>query len=124
MKQQIELTLGGKKRKFTFGILMTGNLLERKEFDNDYGYLIQIMSKNPFKFGHIVMFESLVNTCNKYKKEVDFTELDCLQWLEDDYKNGSPALIKFTQTFLGTNENRTPEESDDSQEKKETPKKK
>tara|TARA_R110000822_G_scaffold9163_4_gene35796 strand:- start:20 stop:394 length:375 start_codon:yes stop_codon:yes gene_type:complete len=124
MKQQIELKLGGKKRKFTFGVLMTANLLEREEFNEDYGYLIQVMSKNPFKFAHIVMYESLVNTCNKYSKEIDFTESDCLQWLEDDYANGSQALIKFTQTFLGTNENKTPEIDEDSEESKETPKKK
>jgi hypothetical protein len=74
MKQQIELKIGGKKRKFTFGVLMTANLLEREEFNEDYGYLIQVMSKNPFKFAHIVMYESLVNTCNKYSKEIDFTE--------------------------------------------------
>jgi hypothetical protein len=124
MKQQIELKLGGKKRKFTFGVLMTANLLEREEFNEDYGYLIQVMSKNPFKFAHIVMYESLVNTCNKYSKEIDFTESDCLQWLEDDYTNGSQALIKFTQTFLGTNENKTPQIDEDSEDNEEPPKKK
>lgn len=39
MKQQIELQLGGKKRKFTFGILFLGNCIERKEFE-DYNDLL------------------------------------------------------------------------------------
>jgi hypothetical protein len=114
MKQQIELHLGGKKRKFTFGILFLGNVLERDLYE-DYNDLLIKTQKNPFKHAPILMYESLVNTCNKYQKEIDFTENDVVNWLDKDYIKGADNVVKFLQVFFGTNENKTPTENENNQ---------
>ncbi len=116
MRQQLYLHLGGKKRKFTFGILFLGNLLERNEFE-DYNDMLIKVSKNPFKYAPILMFESLVNTCNKESKQVDFNESDVLNWIDKDYLKGSEKMLEFLNVFMGTNENKTPvEEKGDNKE--------
>ena len=115
MKQQLELVLGGKKRKFTFGILFLGRLLERKEFD-DYNDLILKIQSNPFKYTHLAMYESLLNTCEKYNKKIDFTLKDVIEWVEDDYLQGAPKFMQFVHTFLGTNDNKTPIEDNGNKE--------
>lgn len=121
MKQQIEISLGGKKRKFTFGILFLGELLERKEFE-DYNDMLLKVSKNPFKYAPILMYESLKNTCNKYNKEVDFTEKDVLNWLVKEEEVGMDKMLKYLQTFMGSTDNKTPnevvEENNDDSKKK------
>lgn len=114
MKQQIELHLGGKKRKFTFGILFLGNVLEREIYE-DYNDLLIKTQKNPFKHAPILMYESLINTCNKYKKDIDFTESDVIDWLDKDYVSGAGKVVKFLQVFFGTNDNKTPIESEDNE---------
>jgi len=120
MKQQIELHLGGKKRKFTFGILFLGNVLERENYE-DYNDLLIKTQKNPFKHAPILMYESLVNTCNKYQKNIDFTESDVIEWLDRDYIKGADNVVKFLQVFFGTNENKTPIENETNED---APKKK
>ena len=107
MKQQLKLKLGGKNRLFTFGILFLGNALERVEFE-DYNDMLLKVSKNPFKYAPILMYESLLNTYKKQNKEVDFTELDVVNWLDKDYEQGMADMLEFVQVFLGTNENKAP----------------
>jgi hypothetical protein len=111
MKQQIEIKFGNRKRKFTFGVFLIGELLERKEFD-DYDDLLTKSATNPFKYASVLMFESLKNTYDKYKKELDFTEVDTQNWVDKDYfENQGNGFVLFVQTFLGTNENKTPSET-------------
>ena len=107
MKQQIEINLGGRKRKFTFGILFLGNVLERKEF-TDFDDLMQKLTANYIKYTPILMYESLVNTCNKFDNEVDFTEKDILNWLDDKPLYGVTEINKFVNVFVGATDNKTP----------------
>ena len=107
MKQQIEINLGGRKRKFTFGILFLGNVLERKEF-TDFDDLMQKLTANYIKYTPILMYESLVNTCNKFDNEVDFTEKDILNWLDDKPLYGVTEINKFVNVFVGATDNKAP----------------
>ena len=107
MKQQIEINLGGRKRKFTFGILFLGNVLERKEF-TDFDDLMQKLTANYIKYTPILMYESLVNTCNKFDDEVDFTEKDILNWLDDKPLYGVTEINKFVNVFVGATDNKAP----------------
>lgn len=115
MKQQIEINLGGKKRKFTFGILFLGNVLERKEF-NDFDDLMKKVMTNYIKYTPVLMFESLVNTANKYGKEVDFTERDILNWLDAKPLYGVTEINKFINVFVGATDNKTPLEETNAKE--------
>lgn len=123
MKQQIEIDLGGKKRKFTFGILFLGNVLERKEFD-DFDDLMQKVMTNYIKYTPILMFESLVNTANKYGKDVDFTERDILNWLDDKPLYGVTEINKFINVFVGATDNKTPLDNNETNAKENVSKKK
>ena len=107
MKQQIELDLGGRKRKFTFGILFLGNVLDRKEFDG-FDDLIEKLGVNYIKYTPILMYESLVNTCNKFNDAIDFTEIDIINWLDEKPMYGINELNDFVKVFTGSTENKTP----------------
>jgi adenine deaminase len=106
MIREIKLTLGEKERTFTFGIMFIGNVLER--LDMDYNTLLEKVSKNPFKYAPILMFESLVNTSKKNKEDVNFTEDDLLDWLENEELLGVELMLQFINAFMGTQENKTP----------------
>ena len=110
MKQQIELDLGGRKRKFTFGILFLGNVLDRQEFDG-FDDLIEKLAVNYIKYTPILMYESLVNTCNKFNDTIDFTEIDIINWLDDKPMYGINELNDFVKVFTGSTENKTPLEA-------------
>lgn len=107
MKQYLELHLGGQKRVFTFGILFLANALERVEFE-DYNDMLLKLSKNPFRYAPIMMFESLVNTYNKNKQEIDFKESDIQDWLDEDYAKGMNDMLLFINVFMGNTDNKTP----------------
>ena len=108
MLRDISLELGGKKRTFSFGILFLGEVLER--LDVDYDTVLQKVSKNPFKYAPILMFESLKNTYKSKDKELDFTDRDIVKWLESEDALGVDKMIDFIKAFMGTNENLTPTE--------------
>jgi hypothetical protein len=107
MQQSLEINLGGKNRTFTFGILFLANALERSEFE-DYNDMLLKLSKNPFKYAPIMMYESLVNTYKKNKQDIDFTETEIQDWLDEDYADGMNAMLLFINVFMGNTENKTP----------------
>tara|TARA_R110002072_G_scaffold41627_1_gene116640 strand:+ start:328 stop:702 length:375 start_codon:yes stop_codon:yes gene_type:complete len=123
MQQQIEIELGGIKRKFTFGILFLGNVLDRKEF-TDFDDLMHKLTANYIKYAPTLMYESLVNTCNKYDKTVDFTERDVLNWLDDKPLYGITEINKFVNVFVGSTDNKTPVSDEKKSAKKVTVSKK
>jgi len=106
MVKELKLKLNGKNKTFTFGLIYIGEVLER--LDIDYNTLLIKVSKNPFKYAPILMFESLRNSYRIDKKEVDFTEDDIVNWLESEDLLGVDVMLKFVHAFMGTNENPTP----------------
>ena len=106
MIQEIKLNLGNEERTFSFGIIYLGNVLER--LDVDYNTMLEKVSKNPFKYAPILMFESLKNTQKRIGKDVDFTEDDLVDWLEKENLLGVDIMLKFINAFMGTQENKTP----------------
>lgn len=108
MKQELRLKLNGQDYTFTFGILFLGEVLER--LDLDYNTLLNKVSKNPFKYAPILMEESLKNTANRDGKSIDFNYKDIAKWLEKEETFGVDMMLKFINSFLGTNENPTPTE--------------
>ena len=109
MKKELTLKLGGKNRKFTFGLIFIGEVLER--LDIDYNELLQKVVKNPFKYAPILMFESLKNSYTIKDKALDFTEKDIIIWLEKQELLGVDCMTEFVRFFLGVNENPTPVKS-------------
>ena len=110
MQKELILKLGGKERKFTFGLLFIGEVLE--SLDVDYNTMLNKVMKNPFKYAPILMFESLQNTYRKDKLVYDFTQDDVITWLESEELFGTDSILEFINVFTGTNENKTPIESD------------
>jgi hypothetical protein len=116
MIKEIKLKLNKKQRTFTFGLIYLGEVLER--LDIDYNSLLNKVSKNPFKYAPILMFESLRNTYRINKESVDFTEDDLVNWLEKEDLLGVDLMLKFVHAFMGTNENPTPVEVNNSDDVK------
>ena len=110
MIQEIKLKLNGKEREFSFGIIFLGEVLER--LDLDYNSMLVKVSKNPFKYAPILMYESLKNTYKKSKLDVDFTEDDIVNWLEKEELMGVDIMLAFINAFMGTQDNKTPVEND------------
>lgn len=106
MITEIKLNLGKKDRLFTFGIIFLGEVLER--LDTDYNTLLEKVSKNPFKYAPILMYESLRNSYRIEKKDVDFVEDDIVVWLESEELMGIDVMLSFINAFMGTQENKTP----------------
>lgn len=117
MIRNIKLKLGGEQRDFSFGIIFLGEVLER--LDIDYNTMLNRISKNPFKYSPILMFESLKNTYKKTDKDIDFTENELVEWLEKEDNLGVDEMLKFINAFMGSQENKTPiEESQNGDVKK------
>ena len=107
MIRDIKLKLGGEVRDFSFGITFLGEVLER--LDVDYTTMLNKVSKNPFKYSPILMYESLKNTQNRIGKEPEFTEKDVIDWLNQEENLGVDVMLSFINAFMGTQENKTPE---------------
>jgi len=120
MITEIKLNLGKKDRLFTFGIIFLGEVLER--LDTDYNTLLEKVSKNPFKYAPILMYESLRNSYRIEKKDIDFVEDDIVLWLESEDLIGVDVMLSFINAFMGTQENKTPvnegEDTKDASKKK------
>ena len=106
MIQEIKLNIGEKERVFTFGITFLGEVLER--LDIDYNTMLEKVSKNPFKYAPILMEESLRNTEKRIGKDIDFNNEDISLWLEKEDNLGVDIMLKFINSFMGTQENKTP----------------
>ena len=121
MITEIKLNLGKKDRLFTFGIIFLGEVLER--LDTDYNTLLEKVSRNPFKYAPILMYESLRNSCRLQKVDVDFVEDDIVVWLEAEDFIGVDVMLSFINAFMGTQENKTPVEEVGSDDKEASKKK-
>tara|TARA_R110000851_G_C12664310_1_gene521796 strand:+ start:37 stop:393 length:357 start_codon:yes stop_codon:yes gene_type:complete len=108
MIQEIKLKLGSEERRFTFGIIFLGNVLETLELD--YNSMLMKVSKNPFKYAPILMTESLNNTARKERLDASFTLDSVVDWLESEDVMGVDIMLKFIHAFIGTNDNPTPTE--------------
>lgn len=109
MQKELVLKLGGKDRTFTFGLFFIGEVLET--LDIDYNTMLNKVVKNPFKYGPILMYESLKNTYKRDKLNIEFSQDDVLIWLENEELFGTDAILEFINVFTGNNENKTPIES-------------
>lgn len=77
----MEIEIGGKKRKFSFGIRALGNVL--KEFDNDiHGYLALLQSNGFLTVGP-TLYHLHAHSVKREGKEVDFTVEDFEDWVDE-----------------------------------------
>ena len=118
MIQELKLTLGGKKRKFTFGILFIGSILDRLEVD--YLEMFNVLGKNLVKHFPMLIYESLKNTYVSEGKDIDFTEKDIINWLNKEPLNGMNIIRQFEIAFMESLNNPVPndEVKNDSVKKK------
>ena len=110
MVQEIKLNLGGKDRKFTFGLLFIGSVLKR--LDTNYIDMFGILGEDLIKHSPMLFFESLKNTYRIEKKDLDFTENDIEIWLSNEHFNGLGLINEFEQAFMQSLNNPLPVEED------------
>jgi len=91
--KQVELVANGHKLVCSFGLGFLGECLEN--LDLSVYEIGEKLDKNSFKYVPILMYESV-----KYKKEVDFSLDDLIEWLDDDGKKGLETMNKFVMAFL------------------------
>lgn len=115
----MEIEIGGKKRKFSFGIRALGNVL--KEFDNDiHGYL-DLLQSNGFLTVGPTLYHLHAHAAKREGKEVDFTVDDVEDWVEQlDGKFHNKDVQNVLAEFIGTLASYLPEQ----EENKDDPKKK
>ena len=96
----VEFELGGKLRKFSFGLECLGNVFER--LDVDISTIGHFMLKNPFKATPAILYEAHKSAVEDGEKPVDFTYKDVCNWLDDlegginnkDVEEGFRVLMK------------------------------
>lgn len=110
MIQDIKLTLGGKKRKFTFGLLFIGSVLKR--LNTNYIDMFNVLGEDLIKHSPMLFFESLKNTYRIEKKDLDFTEDDIEIWLNKEPFNGIGLINEFEQAFTQSLNNPLPVDED------------
>ena len=121
MKQFLDLKLGGENRRFTFGVVFIGEVLE--ELDIDFNDLISKMSKNTFKYVPILMYHSLVNSYLKERKEQDFDKQDLNNWIDAEENLGIDKILEFVNAFIASTNNNISEENNEAESEKGTKKK-
>ena len=121
MKQFLDLKLGGENRRFTFGVVFIGEVLE--ELDIDFNDLISKMSKNTFKYVPILMYHSLVNCYLKERKEQDFDKQDLNNWIDAEENLGIDKILEFVNAFIASTNNNISEENNEAESEKGTKKK-
>ena len=103
MKQFLDLKLGGKSRRFTFGVVFIGEVLE--DLDLDFNELISKMTKNTFKYVPVLMYHSLVNSYLKDNKELDFGKQDLGKWIDLEENLGIDKILEFVNAFIASTNN-------------------
>jgi len=109
MKQFLDLKLGGKSRRFTFGVVFIGEVLE--DLDLDFNELITKMTKNTFKYVPVLMYHSLVNSYLKDNKELDFGKQDVNNWIDSEDNLGVDKILSFVNAFIASTNNSISEDN-------------
>ena len=110
MTQELKLKLGGKTRKFTFGILFIGQVLKRLKVD--YIEMFKVLSDDLVLHFPMLLFESLSNTYKSEEKYIDFTEKDVVKWLNKEPLNGIGLVSDFELAFMQSLNNEVPVENE------------
>lgn len=77
----IEIEIGGRKRKFHYGLWTLGELLTH--FDTDIAGFGKILSENPFKAIPAILYYGHLYAVKKDKQVQDFSEFDVYEWIEE-----------------------------------------
>lgn len=103
----IEFEIGGKLRKFSFGLECLGEVFERLNVDlfSVGTYLL----KNPFKATPALLYEAHKSAIEHEGKPVDFTYKDVCNWI-DEVEGGinNKNIEEAFRAFLKTIKNHTP----------------
>lgn len=78
---RIEIEIGGKLRAFRLGLHFLGEILNH--FDTDISGLGSLMVTNPYKAVPAIIYFGHAYECKKSGKAIDFTILDCSEWVEE-----------------------------------------
>lgn len=97
----MEIELGGKKRKFSFGMRALGNVVA--EFDNDINKYIELLQTNGFLTAAPTLYHLHAHAVKREGKEVDFTVEDVEDWIEQlEGKFHNKEVQKVLAEFIGT----------------------
>lgn len=96
--KQITLNIGGQDRIFYFGLGFLGNLLQEEgvsiqDFD-------ELKNTNPFRYFNLLMYHSLAWGFIREEKEVAFTKLDVINWIDETDGIVEKFNTAFTQSLI------------------------
>lgn len=111
----IVIEIGGKERKFSFGLGFLGELLEH--FDMSISELGEKSSKNPFKYEPLIMFVSARYAADLAGDTIDFTLNDFIGWIDDDGGIKGEKMLKFNEAFLKSLTYNVPEQPQENKKK-------
>ncbi len=107
----IEFEIGGKVRKFNFGLQCMGNSFER--LDTDLANIGKVMLTNPFKATPAIFYEAHRAAVEYDGKLVDFSYSEVCKWLDDiDGGINNKNIEKGFELFLETLKNHLPKTED------------
>lgn len=115
---EIELTINGKKLKFTFGLGFLGEVLENNDISID-DLLVKI-DRNPFKWIPTIMYASTKYSYSLEGKELDFTLQDMFKWTDQEggLTDKNLTVVKFIEAFRASLFKNVPEDDSKASKKK------
>lgn len=113
----IEFQIGGKVRKFYFGLECLGEVFQR--LDVDITTIGNYLQKNPYKATPALLYEAHKSAVEYDEKMVDFTYRDVCKWIDEvDGGINNKDIEDCFKAFLKTIKNHLPKtEGGDSKKK-------
>jgi hypothetical protein len=106
-----------KELECNVGLGFLGELSEVLELS--WGEILEKYDKNPFRYVPLIMFHSMNYKPSLTGKSLDFDFSEFIDWLDENNGVGNKELVSFSQFFLKSISNNTPnEESNDGEESK------
>ena len=93
----ITLEYGGKNLKFSFGLGFLGELLEVTGLDIDA--VVLKLKQNPFRMIPLMMYYSTFWAYRLEDKELDFTLVEFINWVDKDGGVSTDKTQKFLDSF-------------------------
>ena len=99
--------LGGKERELRFGIGFLGAFLE--ETNLEISQIDEKLKQNPFTYVPKMMFDSLKFAEKRKGNEIDFTESDVIDWVDEAGGLESEPVKSFFLGFAESMQTKLPE---------------
>lgn len=119
MASSIKLKINGKEIEFGFGLRFVGELIESTGLTLDE--IVVKSRSNPFKMIPTMMYLSALHSKDRRGEEIDFTEIELADMIDDSGGINQDSIVKFLSKFTDSllkDVPKTPESKEDAPKKK------